>query len=159
MLLTQQRADGAAGYAGQSRDYFRDVRIVHITPLLVPLIALVVGCSKDGTSSEDDGAAASIVFKVDTGYFYQDMHADTLDTVAVRMTASRGSEALVKFRLTVSYDDSAARVTDTAVINVDPFVFERSITTRAQHGTEKWTFNVYEGDGDLTRRSITLTVP
>lgn len=159
MLLTQQRADGVAGYAGGAGDYFRGVRTLHIAPLLVLFIALMVGCSKDGTSSEDDGAAASIVFRVDTDYFYQDMHADTLDTLAVRMTASRGSDALVKFRLTVSYDDSAARVTDTAVINVDPFVFERTITTRTQHGTEKWTFNVYEGDGDLTRRSITLTVP
>lgn len=125
---------------------------------LAPLV-LLIACTKDGTVPDHSGQAASIAFRIDTGYFYQDMHADTLDTLSVRMTATRGDDPMVRFRLTVSYDDSAARLTDTAVITASPFVFERHIVTRAQHGTEKWTFNIYEGDGDLTKRSITLTVP
>ena len=128
-----------------------------IPPILS--LAIIIGCTKDGTLPDHNSQAASIVFRTDSGYFHQDMHADTLDTLPVRMTATRGDDPMVRFRLMVSYDDSAARVTDTAVISASPFTFERRIVTRAQHGTEKWTFNIYEGDGDVTRRSITLTVP
>jgi hypothetical protein len=137
----------------------------YLRPMLRPIVVfaalasltMLLGCAKETTSS-DDSEAAYIAFAVDTGYAYQDMAADTSDTLHVRMTATRGTDPIVRFRLNVAYDGGAAVTTDSLVIESSPFVFERDLVTRGQAGSEKWTFTVWENDGDRTIRSFTLSV-
>lgn len=140
-----------------SPNYFRRMFRPAVLFALFSLMLFTVGCSKEATSP-DDSKAAYIAFKVDTGYAYQDMVADTSDTLHFEVTATRGTDPIVRFRLDRTYDGGAVVTTDSLVVESSPFVFERDLVTRDHTGTEKWTCTVWENDGDRTVRSLTLTV-
>jgi hypothetical protein len=139
-------------------DYLRPVRRSTIFPVLAVLTCILGSCRKDGTTASDVSTAASITFRSDSGFTYMNDTVGISDTLRVGMTAESGSDALTGFLLTVSYDNTSALHTDSATVSSSPFHFEKQLITRAQTGTEKWTFTVIEGDGDRTNRSLTLTV-
>lgn len=116
---------------------------------------LCVGCEQ-----EDDGPSVTptIQFLTDAGYVFRNDTVATGDTARVGVVVQKGSEPLDRFFVSVSYDGATAIVTDSLGIGSDQFEFEKRIVARDQPGTELWRFNVVERDGDIVRRSLTLTV-
>lgn len=116
---------------------------------------LLVGCTKDPSRPTVNPA---IQFLTTTGYTWQNDTVGTGDTVLVGVVIDRGTDALNHFKVTVSYDGGPHQTTDSVPVGTDNFEFDKVIITREQPGTELWRFNVVENDGDVIRRSITLTV-
>ncbi|MBK9760110.1 MAG: hypothetical protein IPO90_09100 [Flavobacteriales bacterium] len=121
---------------------------------LLLLFALITSCEKD--NAVDGSSAADITFRNDSGYTFTNDTVGLSDTLRIVMIAAEGTDPLELFVLHVSYDGDPAIGTDTADINVNPYMFDKQVITRSVPGTEKWTFGVIEGDGDRTQRSITL---
>jgi hypothetical protein len=121
-------------------------------------VVLVTGsgsCTKD---QPDDDHAATIVFRTDSGYTWRDDTVPLADTLRIGVTVSKGSDDLQLLIADVSYDGGPGIIQDSVPVTSEPFPFEKTLVTRDQAGTEKWTFSVYEYDGDITRRSLTFTV-
>ncbi len=126
--------------------------------VLAVFISVLGSCQKDGTAASDGSTAASITFRSDSGFTFTNDTVGISDTLHVGIIAESGSDPITVFLLTVSYDGGPSLHTDSAAISSTPFHFEKQLITRAQAGTEKWTFTVIEGDGDRTNRNLTLPV-
>jgi hypothetical protein len=116
---------------------------------------LLLGCEQE---EEGPSVTPTIQFLADAGYLYNNDTIAPGDTVRVGVVVQEGSEDLDLFIVTVSYDNGPPMTTDSLGIGSDQFEFEKRIVARDQPGMELWRFNVVERDGDLVRRSLTLTV-
>lgn len=116
---------------------------------------ILLGCEQE---EEGPSVTPTIQFLTDAGYLYSNDTIAPGDTVRVGVVVQEGSEDLDLFIVTVSYDNGAPMTTDSLGIGSERFEFEKLIIARSQPGTELWRFNVVERDGDLVRRSLTLTV-
>ena len=130
-------------------------------PILLSLCVALFGLSSCEPSDNADTKPAvnpTIVLTMDSGYTFEDDTIGMGDTVRVGVTIDRGTDAMHHFKVAVSYDGNVPAVTDSLPMGIDHFEFEKVIVSRSQAGTEKWTFGITENDGDVIRRSVTLTV-
>ncbi len=112
-------------------------------------------CTKDQPEGDHP---AGFTFRSDSGYT---SHNDTLplaDTLHIGLTITKGSDNLRSFYVDVTYDNGPAIRQDSVHVDSDPFTFEKTVITRDQTGTEKWTFSVDEYDGDITKQSLSFIV-
>ncbi|MCB0764256.1 MAG: hypothetical protein KDB84_06100 [Flavobacteriales bacterium] len=133
---------------------FTNRRIARIGSLTLAAV-LLLGCERD-----NDGPTVNptIDFLTAQGYTYLDDTVSTLDTLLVGVVIRKGDDGLRTFKVLSTYDGGAAETVDSLSIGSDVFEFDKTIITRADTGTEKWTFWVEENDGDVIRRSLTFTV-
>lgn len=121
------------------------------------IAVLTISCEKE-TDSTQPVVNPTIQFRSDSGYVFLDDTVGIADTLHVGVIIDRGTGAMHHFKVMVRYDLDDAIVTDSLPIGSDEFEFEKTIITREIPGTEKWSFNVIENDGDLIRRSLTFVV-
>jgi hypothetical protein len=119
-------------------------------------ILLMVSCDKQDTAKP--AVNPTIQFRTWEGFTYRDDTVGQGDTVRIGVLVDRGTAAMHHFKVTVSYDGASPQVTDSLPMGTDSFEFEKVVITRMQSGTERWSFNVVENDGDVIRRALTLTV-
>lgn len=128
------------------------LRCRHTIPLLLLLLA---ACSREEDSAP---SRVQITFRTDNGYTFMNDTLGVSDTVRVGVRCTEGTDALERFYLAVSYDDSAQRVLDTVRITTGTYTLDSQLVMRAFPGRERWSFIVEEGDGDRTQRSLDLVV-
>jgi hypothetical protein len=117
---------------------------------------LFASCEKDAH------VIPKVTFKTASGYTSADGTAAKGASLLVGVKAEKTEDELKTFNVSVAYDGSA---TTTSQYNKtltskeeDGFETEYTIVTRAQAGTEKWSFTVTDKDGNIATQTITLTV-
>lgn len=127
------------------------------------LLACVAGLFCLSSCEKDEGKLPAISFKTGANYVSADKIVGQNETITVGIEASKteDKDVLKTFDASRSYDGGAA----TSFLNEtltgsqgDSYSKDISITTRAQAGTEKYTFTVVNRDGLVNSVSLTLTV-
>jgi hypothetical protein len=120
-------------------------------------VALFTSCEPEDNDTKP-AVNPTIVFRSDSGYTFQSDTIGLSDTVRVGVIIEKGTDAMHHFKVSVSYDGNVPEVTDSLPLGVEQFEFEKLMIARSQAGIEKWSFGVTENDGDVIRRTLTLTV-
>lgn len=122
----------------------------------VAAVLLFTGCKRD----EDSGPSVNptIEFRADSSYTFRNDTVALSDTLMVGVLIRKGDDRLRTFKVLSTYDNADPLTTDSLNMTADTLAFDKTIITRSQAGTEKWTFWVEESDGDVIKRSLTFTV-
>ena len=131
------------------------MRDLFLAIMILSGLFLTTGCTKD---QSEIGKSADITFRMDSSYTWRDDTLPLSDTLHIGVIATKGSNTLRSLFVHVAYDNGPAVRQDSVHIDSNPFNFEKTVVTRDQAGTEKWTFSVVENNGDITKRSLTFTV-
>lgn len=120
------------------------------------MAVLLCGCLRDEEAEPKKNP--TIAFKTGAGYTFANDTVPQNDTLLIGAVMERGDDRLVLFKLLSRFDNNPALTADSLADPGSSFTFDKTILTRSQPGTEVWTFWLQENDGDIIRRSITLTV-
>lgn len=122
------------------------------------MITVIASCEKD----EDQRTPPDVQFKTGSGYTSSDAITGQGATVLVGIIATKTEDELKTFNVSYAYDGATSTITDTTITlttaQEDSYLTDYTILTRSQAGTEKWSFTVTDRDGNITSKSITLTV-
>ncbi len=121
----------------------------------VVLLSVQSSCVQDNAKPQVN---PTIEFLTSEGYTYLSDTVPPSDTLRVGVVIQKGDDQLRTFKVLATYDNDDAVVADSLPMGTETFEFDKTIVTRAQAGTEKWTFWVQENDGDVIKRSLTFTV-
>lgn len=120
-------------------------------------VILLSSCKKE----EDERVPPDLSFNMGVGYTFADKTVLVDDSVIIGAIATRKEDDLKSFNISVLYDGALAANYFTYFMTAAEtgyYVKELRIKTRSQTGTEKWIFSVTDKDGNITQKTITLTV-
>ena len=131
------------------------VRAILIAAVLVISVA---SCKKE----EDAHVPPDVQFKTGTGYTSDDATVAAGDSVLVGIIATKTEDELKTFNVSYAYDGATSTTTafnlPLSGSQEESYTTDYTIATRSQAGTEKWSFTITDRDGNITTKSITLTV-
>lgn len=126
------------------------------------VVAVLLSASLAFSScKKDEHIPPNITFKTTAGYTSADATVAQGDAILFGIDVQKTEDELSTFDVSVSFDGGSASSIQTEAISgteQDGFDRDVNITTRNQAGTEKYTFTVTDRDGNITQKSITLTV-
>ena len=120
-------------------------------------VILLSSCKKE----EDERVPPDLSFNMGVGYTFADKTVLVDDSVIIGAIATRKEDDLKSFNISVLYDGALAANYFTYFMTAAEtgyYAKELRIKTRSQTGTEKWIFSVTDKDGNITQKTITLTV-
>lgn len=138
-------------------------KIILLSMLAVSLIT--VSCKKKSseTTKKDERVPPSMSFKTGTAYTSGDITTTKQDTILVGVMTTKTEDDLSSFNASVAYDGSSTTTTffnhtlnsnEYGGYSVDvPYI------VRNQSGSEVLTFSIVDRDGNITMKTITITVP
>jgi len=131
----------------------KSVKTIFVT-LAVTLA--VVSCEKDKHVPPD------VSFKTGTGYTAADATVAQGVAIMVGFVADKTEDELKTFNVSHAFDGATTTTTDTTITltsaQEDHYENDYMFTTRSQAGTEKYTFTITDRDGNISQKSLTLTV-
>lgn len=112
---------------------------------------------------KDEGRLPNISFKGGAGYTNANdtIAQNTTITIGINASKAEQKDVLKTFNASKSYDGGTATTFSQVTLSGadgDSYQPDFQITTRAQAGTEKYTFTVTNRDGLTNQVSLTLTV-
>ena len=131
------------------------MRYFFLAIVILSGLLLTTGCTTD---QSEIGKSADITFRMDSSYTWRDDTVPLSDTLHIGVIATTCSNTLRSLFVSVGYDNGTAVHQDSVHVDSNPFTFAKTVITRDQAGTEKWTFSAQENGGDVTQRSLTFTV-
>jgi hypothetical protein len=120
-------------------------------------VILLSSCKKE----EDERVPPDLSFNMGVGYTFAEKTVLVDDSVIIGAIATRKEDDLKSFNISVLYDGALAANYFTYFMTAAEtgyYAKELRIKTRSQTGTEKWIFSVTDKDGNITQKTITLTV-
>jgi hypothetical protein len=121
----------------------------------VSVILLLVSCKKDNTPPD-------LSLKTGAGYTYANLSLSPGATFIVGMDAKKGAVDLNMFYTEVAYDgaNTTSLVSRMYMDETERNHAQRNvtITCRNQAGTERWVFDVNDGNGRISKKEIRVTV-
>ena len=131
------------------------MRIAIIPGLLFGALLLAAGCKKE----TDPRVHPSLTFKSSVGYTAADDSVPQQDTLKIGAVIDKTEDPLISMNITRTYDsDPSLSLQDVSLTGQEHIEYDFSLITRAQAGTEKYTFSVLDRDGNITSKTIALTV-
>ena len=131
----------------------------------IALVLMTTSCKKK-TAAEanvDPRIPPDMVFKTGTIYTSANIMATRLDTLLIGVVVTKTEDNLTSFNASVAYDGSS---TTTSFFNhhlssneYSGYTVDIPYYTRNQAGTEVLAFTIVDRDGNITTKSITITVP
>ena len=128
---------------------------------ILVLTSLTIGifsCKK----TKDAHVPPDVEFKTGSGYTSSDATVAKSYTVSVGITATKTEDNLHSYNVSYAYDGATTTTTFynyyLAAAEYTSYTKDIQFVTRNQTGTEKWTFSIVDRDGNITQKSITLTV-
>jgi hypothetical protein len=134
-------------------------KITHVSVVILLLVILVTSCKKKKT---DPHVPPTVEFKTGGIYTSGDRTLNKKDTITVGITATKTEDDLKSYNVSYLYDGNTTSTTffnyvmTTAEVN--SYSYDIKIICRNQAGTEKWVFSVVDRDGNITQKTIVLTV-
>jgi hypothetical protein len=134
-----------------------------ITILILGAFVISASCKKKSASAgTDPRVPPDMSFKTTSAYVYKDTTLHKQDTILVGVIMTKTEDNLTSFNASVSYDGSSTTNTffnyhlsssEYAGYTKDLYYYCRN-----QTGIELLTFTVVDRDGNITKKSIKLTV-
>lgn len=119
-------------------------------------IGLMAGSCKKET---DPRVHPSLTFKTTEGYTYQDDSVAMNDTLKIGAVIDKTEDPLISMNITRTYDtDPSVSIEDVGLTGSEHVEHDLQVITRNQAGIEKYTFSVLDRDGNITTKTIALTV-
>jgi hypothetical protein len=134
-------------------------KIKHISVAILLLVILVTSCKKKKT---DPHVPPTVELKTGGIYTSGDRTLNKKDTITVGITATKTEDDLKSYNVSYLFDGNTTSTTffnyvmTTAEVN--SYSYDIKIVCRNQAGTEKWVFSVVDRDGNITQKTIVLTV-
>ena len=134
--------------------------------LSITALALIIASCKKKSNSDttvDPRVPPDMAFKTGVNYTSSNITATRLDTLLIGVVVTKTEDNLTSFNASYSYDGSS---TTTSFFNhhlssneYSGYSVDLPYYTRNQAGTEVLTFTIVDRDGNITTKSITITVP
>jgi hypothetical protein len=131
--------------------------------LLLSVTALIIFSGFSSCKKEVDAhVPPDMAFKTGAGYTSADATLAQGDSITVGVNITKTEDDLRTFNIGYAYDGAGSSTTYyNYVLTAAEYLsysHDHVLHTRNQAGTEKWTFTVTDRDGNVTQKSITLTV-
>ncbi len=124
----------------------------------VAILLLTGSCKKN----KDAHVPPDLAFKTTAGYTSSDATILNGDSILVGVVITKKEDDLRTLNISYAYDGASTSVShltySMTAAEYTGFNHDYYLVTRNQTGTEKWIFTVTDRDGNLTQKSITLTV-
>ena len=131
---------------------------IAICLLCLGLILLNFSCEKD----KDEREKPKIEFKTGGSYTSSDKTLNKKDTLLVGITATKTEDDLKTYNVSHYYDGATSPTTfyNYALSSGESKSFSKDIQiiTRDQAGSEKWVFSITDKDGNISQKTIVLTI-
>ena len=125
----------------------------------IPLLLFLLFCISCENEQEP---LASIEFKTDIGYTFQDATISRGSSITVGIVADKAENNLKTYNISVSYDGALNTITvQNFTISSDENIhYDKDVhfTVRNQTGTEKYYFTIVDVDGNLVQKMLTFTI-
>ncbi len=118
------------------------------------VVLIAGGCKKE----TDPRVHPDMVFKTGQGYTSADDTVGTDSALVIGVVITKTEDPLIALNVSVSYDGAASTTAHNQDISGEHVEYDHHFNTRSQTGTEKWIFSVTDRDGNITTKSILLTV-
>ena len=129
-----------------------------ITLLLATSMALI-SCKK---AKADPHVPPNVSYKTGGKYITDNCTLPKQDTVMVGITATKTEDNLKSYNVSYAYDGATTTTTFfnylLAESEYDGYSKDVTIITRNQAGSEKWVFSIVDRDGNITQKTIIITV-
>lgn len=126
--------------------------------LLTALMAVSYSCKK----KTDAHVPPKVDFKTGGSYTSGDKTVAKLDSIYVGINATKTEDDLRSYNISVAYDGASATTTYyqyyLSSSEYNSFSKDKWIKTRNQAGSERYVFSIQDKDGNITQKTITLTV-
>lgn len=123
---------------------------------MMAVLALAYSCEKDKR------VPPALELKSGSGYVYTDTTLGLQDTFKVSVKATKTEDELNTFNVSYAYDGASTTTTSQNITlsksQYNGYENDFSLVTRNQAGKEKWVFTVTDRDGNVTNKSVTITV-
>jgi hypothetical protein len=131
--------------------------IISITALTLLLLA-GAACKK----KTDPHVPPAMSFKSGGTYTSGDKTISKGDSVLVGITATKTEDELRSFNISVAYDGASGTTTKYQYYltssEYNSYSKDYWVKSRNQAGSERWVFSILDKDGNITQKSLTLTV-
>jgi len=121
-------------------------------------LTLLAACKKE----VDPHIPPDVVFKTTTGYTYADASLGLQDTILVGITATKTEDDMKSYNVSYAYDGATTTTTFYNYLldatEYTSYTHDIQLVTRNQAGTERWVFSIVDRDGNITQKTINLTV-
>jgi hypothetical protein len=119
-------------------------------------IALLANACKKET---DPRVHPSLTFKTGTGYVSENDTMQVNDTLLIGAVIDKTEDPLISLNITRTYDSEASvSIQDVSLTGNEHVEHDHQVITRGQPGLERYTFSVLDRDGNITTKTIALTV-
>lgn len=112
------------------------------------------GCKKE----TDPRVHPDMVFKTGAGYTSADDTVGTSDSLRIGVIITKTEDPLIALNVSVAYDGGGGSTVHNQSISGEHVEYDHELVTRDQTGVEEWIFSVTDRDGNITTKSIKLTV-
>lgn len=131
-----------------------------IKPIILLLITITfLNCKK---KKVDPHVPPDVVLKTGTKFITADVTLPKQDTVWVGITATKTEDNLKSYNVSYAYDGASTTTTFFNYLmttsEYESYSKDIQIITRNQSGTEKWIFSIVDRDGNITQKTILITV-
>lgn len=117
-------------------------------------LLIASGCKKE----TDPRVHPDMVFKTGAGYTSADDTVGTQDTLLMGVIITKTEDPLIALNVSVAFDGGGSSTVHNQEISGEHVEYDHQVITRDQAGTEEWIFSVTDRDGNITTKSIKLTV-
>lgn len=134
-----------------------------ITLIVMASVLIIAACKKKETEqSVDPRIPPDMVLKTGGNYISKDTVVQKLDTILMGVIITKTEDNLTSFNASYSIDGSTTTTTffNHQCLSSEYTGYTTDVTyyTRNQAGSEKITLSVVDRDGNITKKSIVLTV-
>jgi len=127
--------------------------------LILTLFLISFSCKK---KKADAHVPPSVVLKSGGPYTDADKAVHKKDTVLIGIVATKTEDDLKSYNASYTYDAGTSSTTFYNYLMTDDektaYSHDIKIGVRNQNGTEKWVFSIVDRDGNITQKTIVLTV-
>ena len=127
--------------------------------LSITAILLSASCKK---AKVDPHVPPDVVFKTEAAYTSADKTVHKQDTILVGITATKTEDDLKSYNVSYYYDGGTSSTTffDYKMADNEKTAYSKDIKIIARNvaGSEKWVFSIVDRDGNITQKTIVLTV-
>ncbi len=129
------------------------------TVLIIGLVAITLGACK---KEKDAHVPPDVVFKTGANYLSADGTVAKNDTFTVGIVATKTEDDLKSYNVSYAYDGASGTTTFynyyMQASEYTGYSKDVDIITRNQAGSERWVFSIVDRDGNITQKTLNLTV-
>ncbi|MBA3665255.1 MAG: hypothetical protein H0W61_13740 [Bacteroidetes bacterium] len=126
---------------------------------ILSFVLLFFNCKK---KKVDPHVPPDVVFKTGGKYISGDVTKAKKDTLTVGITATKTEDNLKSYNVSYAYDGASTTTTFFNYLMLESeyegYSKDVQIITRNQAGSERWVFSIVDRDGNITQKTINITV-